>query len=185
MKYWYDCEFLENGKTIRMISIGMVDQSGREYYAENRLAPWTEIADHKWLMKNVVPSLSEAAKELLPRAGGRRWKYPTQQTGSAVKDPIVIANDLRDFVGNDPCPEFWAYYAAYDHICLCQLYGRMLDLPKNFPMMTMDIKQKQKMMWREIELPVQESGHHNALADARWHKLAFEFLDNLNPVVEL
>src|SRR4051812_11038169 len=33
MKYFYDTEFLEDGQTIELISIGIVAEDGREYYA--------------------------------------------------------------------------------------------------------------------------------------------------------
>lgn len=32
-RYDYDCEFLEDGKTIALISIGIVADDGRTYYA--------------------------------------------------------------------------------------------------------------------------------------------------------
>ena len=33
MRYFYDTEFLEDGETIDLISIGIVAEDGREYYA--------------------------------------------------------------------------------------------------------------------------------------------------------
>ena len=61
MKFWYDCEFLEDGKTIEPISIGIVCEDGREYYAvfdEIATDPLNKrICEHKWLMENVVPHL--------------------------------------------------------------------------------------------------------------------------------
>ncbi|MGH3782429.1 MAG: polyadenylate-specific 3'-exoribonuclease AS, partial [Pseudonocardiaceae bacterium] len=33
MRFFYDCEFIEDGVTIELISIGVVDEQGREYYA--------------------------------------------------------------------------------------------------------------------------------------------------------
>ena len=33
MKYFYDTEFIEDGSTIELISIGVVAEDGREYYA--------------------------------------------------------------------------------------------------------------------------------------------------------
>ena len=35
MKYFLDTEFIEDGKTIDLISIGIVAEDGREYYAIN------------------------------------------------------------------------------------------------------------------------------------------------------
>lgn len=57
MNIYYDTEFLEDGATISLISIGMVAEDGREYYAINHDAPWERISKHTWLMSNVVPGL--------------------------------------------------------------------------------------------------------------------------------
>ena len=32
-RYFYDCEFIEDGQIIDLISIGVVDEQGREFYA--------------------------------------------------------------------------------------------------------------------------------------------------------
>lgn len=51
----------------------------------------------------------------------------------------------------------------------------MIDLPKGFPMYCRDIKQ-----WADDlgnpKLPEQASTEHNALADARWNREAWQFL---------
>lgn len=49
---------------------------------------------------------------------------------------------LGDFYPNDiPKPEFYAYYADYDWVAFCWLFGKMIDLPKGFPMYCKDLKQ--------------------------------------------
>ena len=75
-------------------------------------------------------------------------------------------------------PEIWAYYASYDHVVFCQLFGTMMDLPNGFPMYTKDIKQLCDDLGNP-ELPKQESGEHNALADARHNQVMHQFLMNL------
>lgn len=35
MKYFFDTEFIEDGKTIELLSIGIVSEDGREFYAES------------------------------------------------------------------------------------------------------------------------------------------------------
>lgn len=37
-RYFYDTEFIEDGKTIDLISIGVVCEDGREFYAESQEA---------------------------------------------------------------------------------------------------------------------------------------------------
>src|SRR5947207_8870203 len=32
-RYFYDCEFIEDGRLVDLVSIGVVDEKGREFYA--------------------------------------------------------------------------------------------------------------------------------------------------------
>lgn len=150
MKYWFDTEFYEDGKTIELISIGVVSEDGREYYAETgdsqRLAKRSP-----WLQQNVLPHLVGS---------------PRLQRG-------LIAADLIEFMGENP--EIWAYYADYDWVVLCRLYGRMIDLPKGWPMFCRDIKQL-AISLGDPKLPEQIGEKHHALSDAAWAKDAWEFL---------
>lgn len=41
----------------------------------------------------------------------------------------------------DVTPTFYAYYADYDWVAFCWLFGNMMDLPKGFPMYCNDLKQ--------------------------------------------
>ena len=68
MRIFYDCEFLEDGKTIDLISIGLIAEAGDEYYAVNSDMPIERIESHGWLMKNVVPHIpGQFAREILRR----------------------------------------------------------------------------------------------------------------------
>ncbi|MFD9632842.1 3'-5' exoribonuclease domain-containing protein [Streptomyces violascens] len=171
----FDLEFLEDGRTIELISIGMVCDDGREYYAVNRDMPVRKIRKHEWLMTNVVPSL--------PRAHGdrrltmpKRWLF--DYVSPLVKHRSQIADEVMDFIrAAGPDIELWANYGAYDHVCLAQLWGRMIDLPEGVPMFTHDIQQeraRQGLAWDD--LPKQESGEHNALADARHNQTVRRWL---------
>src|SRR5690606_11798062 len=88
-----------------------------------------------------------------------------------------ISADVRRFCSPElhGKPEFWGYYADYDWVVFCQLFGRMMDLPKGFPMYCRDIKQLCDELGNP-KLPEQSSIEHHALADARWNKEAWEFL---------
>lgn len=158
-RIFYDCEFRENGRTIDLISIGMVAEDGREYYAVVADAPWKRIREHEWLMANVVP--------YLPRD-------PESPQAKLRKD---IAREVAEFLlAGDGKPELWAYYGAYDHVVLCQLFGAMIDLPSGVPMWTNDLKQEAARLGNP-ELPKQSGVEHNALADARWVREATQFLE--------
>lgn len=159
MRYYYDCEFIEDGLTIDLISIGMVAEDGREYYRVCCEADLTKASG--WVKENVIPFLYAAKFDVL--------SVPKR----------VIAYDLKGFCDPEKYgkPELWAYYADYDHVALCQLFGTMMDLPKGWPMYTRDIKQFCDAIGNPT-LPDQGKDKHNALEDARWNKKAYEFLIN-------
>ncbi|WP_228981426.1 3'-5' exoribonuclease [Streptomyces sp. DH12] len=175
-RVFYDCEFLEDGRTIDLISIGMVrENDGAELYLVNRDMPIRKIRKHPWLMKNVVPGL--------PRAHGDRilhmpksWLF--DYAHPAVQPRDVIASRVRRFITDTPDPQLWAWYGAYDHVVLAQLFGRMIDLPTGIPMWTNDLRQEAERLGNP-QLPEQPDGLHNALADARHNLARARFLDQL------
>jgi hypothetical protein len=186
MRIFYDTEFLESGpaEPVRLISIGMVRDDGREYYAVSDEATKRPLAGmirkNDWLMANVVPAL--------PKAHGdwnlyqpRRWLF--NYSDPCVKPRPVIANEVREFIlGSDPSGavphvELWADWAAYDHVALCQLWGRMIDLPDGIPMWTHDLRQELERSGGEKQVPSMPGIRaHNALDDAREVKFRYEWL---------
>ncbi|MCK9930006.1 3'-5' exoribonuclease [Frankia sp. Mgl5] len=161
MRIFYDTEFLERGPKhpIDLISIGMVREDGAEYYAISSEFDATAVRAHPWLRENV-------------------WPYLPQLNNGAldvrhidVKPRHVIAAEVASFVREKPRPELWAYYGAYDHVALCQLFGRMADLPDGFPMWTNDLMQEiTRLGIARDELPEQGQNLHKAIDDARWNR---------------
>lgn len=157
MKYFYDTEFHEDSHTIDLISIGIVAEDGREYYAVNRDADWDRIEKHVWLMANVV--------DQLPDFDVKVWKFKER-----------IREDVAAFFAQDNGVELWAWYSAYDHVALAQLFGTMLDLPEEIPMHTNDVRSLSA--WTGVdELPTQHEGNHDALADARHVQQMFNHIE--------
>jgi hypothetical protein len=175
LKYFIDTEFIENGITIELISIGIVCDDGREYYALNFDCDFSKASD--WVKENVLNQLPELPLPQLYVSETSWKKSPTYKAGWRKKG--AIADEVKAFI-NQPLvikPEFWTYYGAYDHVVLCQLFGTMMDLPAGFPMYTMDLKQWCKQLG-DPELPAQGKGEHSAIQDARWNRDVWHFLDN-------
>lgn len=169
MRIFFDTEFLEDGKTIELISIGMVREDGATYYAVNDDFPMHRVANDKWMCENVIPhlpvrmhpheSLSGHPYHLIFKEPDPAWRLRTE-----------IRDEILDFVG--PNPEFWAWFADYDWVVLCQLFGRMIDLPFGWPMYCRDLKQVAD--WLGVRFAAQEGSPHHALADAQWVKKSYE-----------
>jgi hypothetical protein len=153
MRFWFDTEFIEDGRTIDLMSIGVVSEDGRTYYAETN--DWIPGKASQWVRDNVIPHL---------------------RRGAAIKPRDVIARELVEFMGEKP--EIWAYYADYDWVALCQLFGTMMALPEGWPMYCRDVKQWADMLGNP-RLPKQTSQEHNALADAKWNREAWLSLAGL------
>jgi len=145
-RYFFDCEFIEDGSTIELVSIGMVAEDGREYYAIS-----TEFNPDRagtWVRRNVL--------DKLPSPADKAWRSRSR-----------IRDELHDFLHAAPgAIQLWAWYAAYDHVALAQLWGDMPALPRTIPRFTRELRQH----WEDAGCPeIPESGNdqHNALADAR------------------
>lgn len=148
MKIFFDTEFIEDGKTIDLISIGFVREDGQTLYMESSECDLSK-AD-TWVHNNVISKLDSARGV---------WE------NSFMRDEI--ARKIVEFAGSKP--EFWAYYADYDWVVLCQLYGRMLDIPKGWPHFCLDFKQFLHSHGLNAT-KIEEHEAHNALADALWLK---------------
>jgi hypothetical protein len=151
VRYFYDTEFIEDGRTIELISIGVVAEDGREYYAVS-----TEFDPERagsWVRSHVLPKLPPPASQL--------WRARSQ-----------IRVDLEKFLGvhssqqaNEPI-ELWAWVGAYDHVALCQLWGPMTALPPAIPRFTRELRQ----LWEDRgrpRMPPRPQDVHDALVDAR------------------
>jgi hypothetical protein len=145
MRIFFDTEFQEDGKTIELISIGMVREDGRTYYAES--SEYDLKSATPWLQANVLPYLKNCAR---PRK--------------------MIANQILEFCGDSP--EFWADYASYDWVVLCQLFGLMINIPHGWPSFVFDIQQ----LSNGRLLPDYKGIKHNALNDAIYCKSLYEYL---------
>ena len=255
MKYFLDTEFLEGTQkrmfgetkpTIDLISIGIVCEDGREYYAIskdfNLKEAWNRydiekdfckpqgLGDKKvyWIRENILkPIFIELrAKEVEEYNIAKRinvvldfpvysfcFKEFKRLINKYGKTNKRIAEEIKEFVytksfkdnkGNpiideknwiDGKPEFYGYYSDYDWVVFCWLFGKMIDLPKGFPMYCIDLKQLLDEMPNRITRTVfgyrtvedikndpsypKQINEHNALADARWNKQLYDFLNKL------
>ena len=156
IRFFIDTEFIEDGKTIELLSVGIAAEDGRELYLENSEADLSKAGP--WVVENVIPHLQ--------REEGANFLTRPQMAEAVIR----FCNPSR--FGK---PQFWGYYADYDWVVLCQLFGTMMDLPEGWPMYCRDIKQFADSIGNPT-LPLQTSTEHHALADALWNRKAYDFL---------
>lgn len=252
MKYFFDTEFHERIKKpwfgkkyhlMELISIGIIDEDGRTYYAVSSDFDLKAAWKNDWLRENVLRSIYRELRDIQNENPVERMLYGNLWEGFSYKSLKVliswhgkkndqIAAEIFDFVNpdlgfnssgynnsefrdpNHPMslhftkhnvidikehfyaqPEFYAYYADYDWVLLCSLFGSMMQLPPGFPMYCKDLKQykddaaenvvyhyeaktklaKLTVLEAQKEYPLNEA-EHNALADAKWNYDLYTFL---------
>ncbi len=176
MKYFIDTEFSERGPKhpIELISIAIVAEDGREFYAINSV--WYGFLARrrasKWVQENVLSRLPTGADMDVSNGGSPRLAWE----GSRRMSISQIGKEILAFIGNDPEPEFWGYYADYDWVVFCQIFGAMIDLPKGWPMFCMDLKQLCQEKGNPKLPNMSNSIEHHALYDARETKYRYIWL---------
>jgi hypothetical protein len=92
-------------------------------------------------------------------------------------DRATIRERLMKFLTRDrERVELWAWFAAYDHVALAQLWGDMPALPRELPRFTRELRQR----WEDVgkpSLPPPPSDAHDALADARHNLLRWRVIE--------
>ena len=88
-----------------------------------------------WVRRNVL--------DKLPSPADKAWRSRER-----------IRDDLYAFLtepieGRGEQMELWAWYAAYDHVALAQLWGAMPALPREIPRFTKDLRQR----WDDLGRP--------------------------------
>src|SRR5690606_29354154 len=114
MKIYFDTEFLEDGKTIELISIGMVREDGEELYCINKDCDWKRVYNDAWLYEKVVPHLDKPGSESWLSKKDIASKIINFTYWDTPKGPLFVCPKSRPL-------EFWAYYASYDWVVLCQI----------------------------------------------------------------
>jgi hypothetical protein len=174
MKYFFDTEFIESSerKTIDLISIGIVAEDGRKYYAIS--TEFDASFASEWVKENVLSKLPPRAGSFNPAEASPRIASESK----AWKSRATIREEILKFTSQDVSPlEFWAAWAAYDWVVFCWIFGDMINLPDGYPYNCNDIIQwmTQLGLTRDF-LPPHPVDAHNALADAQWVKEAYDAL---------
>jgi hypothetical protein len=222
MKYYLDTEFIEGfhkplfGKKrhfIDLISIGIVAEDGKEIYLISNDYNYNDADD--WVKENVIlPLYLETvhgdARNVFDIHNFHKHYGISNKRICAEIMKFIWADTWDEWIGpsdeffergikygwnTESSIEFYAYFADYDWVVFCSLFGRMINLPFDFPMYCKDLKQmlddKAKLLTpltlaanldiiKKMPLFPKQEKEHTALDDARWNKALHEFILNLN-----
>lgn len=192
MKVFFDTEFTGLHQQTTLISIGMVAEDGRTFYAEFNDYDAGQIDD--WLQKNVIYRL--LFKEP-PEGQQEYWAQsrvkPDVSLHSAWNlqlrgDKADVANSLREWLSQFDSIEIWSDCLAYDWVLFCDLFGGAMRIPENVYYIPFDIctllmaqgvdpdvnREEFAVGW--LDDPGEVPHKHNALWDAKVIKACYSRL---------
>ena len=165
MKIYVDSEFIDDGKTVDLISLAMVAEDGRELYLQS--VEFNEQNASPWVQDNVIDHLVMCpccGHQVNHENGKCRHKHCPWRTRIQIAHEVAMFCDPEKY-GK---PEFIGWCSGYDWVALCQLYGTMMDIPAGWPHYIKDLQFVLDVQGiTDDMLPQQETGLHNALADAK------------------
>lgn len=155
VRYFIDTEFDDDRDWPALISIGLVAEDGREYYAE--LASFDRSGANPWVAEHVVTRLGPVAE---------------------AKAPGVVRDEIGAFFLRG-ATEVWGYVPAYDWVLLHRLFGRWDLVPGNIPFGCFDLRQWRHQLGNPPIPELDPTWAHHALVDARWAASVYQVLDSV------
>ena len=158
----------------------------------------------KWLIKKYGKTNKQIADEIKDFTKVSEKEYPVKcQCQERVT--CYKCEEISEYNSNlDTDIQFYGYYCDYDWVAFCWLFGKMIDLPKYFPMYCIDLKQMLDVKYKDgyyymNYIPVddtypsiiksgridkvekhpdypKQTNEHSAIHDARWNFELYKFL---------
>ncbi|MFC7650021.1 hypothetical protein ACFQX6_64060 [Streptosporangium lutulentum] len=168
------CEFLPSDPTVRgLISIGLTDDAGRDYYAVNNDMDLTAVLD--------VPRMVDDVWPRLPRCAADGYPYLLDRTHPDVKLIKEIRDEVETYFACGPQETHLYAACGGQHICrLHSLWDNDWEaMPPTVPRWFHELRSL-AVQAGDPPLPERPRGEHHALARARYHRTLHEHLLALN-----
>lgn len=164
-----DTEFTGLHQQTSLISLALVDQQGRAFYAE--FTDYARDQADDWIRQNVL----RHSRWLAADPPDSPLLVEERNTTLCCGPSHWIRARLEAWLEPYPRIEIWADCLAYDWVLFCQLFGGALNLPEKIFYMPFDLATLFKLRGldpdtdRETFAALEPDGgpRHNALRDAR------------------
>lgn len=167
-KIFFDTEFTGLHQKTTLISIGLVSETGKTFYAEFSDYDHEQIDD--WLQDNVLSRLTNQGmlhNSFEEKEGNARCFGNTRAIKEYLKSWLLQFEEI----------EMWSDYLSYDWMLFCELFGGALNIPGHIYYIPFDICTIFKQQGRDPDISREQfSGadkspgdvlKHNALWDAQ------------------
>ena len=130
MRVFFDTEFTGLHQKTTLISMGLVAENGREFYAE--FTDYNRTQVDSWLQSNVIDKLFLNAN--FSKGDARKG-----QQFFIKGDNHIVRHWLKIWFNTFDQIEMWSDCLAYDWVLFCDLFGGALSIPKNIYYIPFDL----------------------------------------------
>lgn len=179
MRIYFDTEFTGLHKDTTLVSIGLISENGKTFYAE--LTDYDKTQCDKWITENVIDNLLLTRKK---RSGNNADQ-------DFIGTKRYVSKQLREWLQQFSEVQLVSDVCHYDMVLFIDLFGNAFDLPKHVSPCCYDINQdiakwlkisqskafdlsRERIVSLKGNLP---SGRkHNALYDAKVIKEIYDII---------
>lgn len=163
-KIFFDTEFTGLHQETTLISIGLISECDKTFYAEFNDYDFNQVDD--WLRENVINNL---------QYNGIYQKLDiTKESVSYKSTTENIKVMLTEWLGQFKEVEIWSDCLSYDWVLFNQIFGHAFNIPKNVYYIPFDICTLFQVKGIDPDISretfsemTEESQKHNALWDAK------------------
>ena len=135
-KLFLDTEFTGLHQATTLISLGIVSECGKTFYAEFTDYDRTQLND--WLEENIIPNTWVAVHEPITSmgevVGDSRWADVHVFGSSDYIKPF-----LEEWLSQFEKIVIWSDCLSYDWVLFCNIWGHAFSIPENIYYIAMDI----------------------------------------------
>lgn len=177
-KIFFDTEFTGLHQKTTLISIGLISECGKTFYAELNDFDQSQIDD--WLTENVIVNLEMSfTRPQIVRVKDNDTRY--------FGNTEMLKSELTNWLSQFELVEMWSDCLSYDWVLFNQIFEHAFNIPKNVYYIPFDIctlfyvKGVDPDINREEFSNMKEgSQKHNALWDAKVIRECFVKLQGLS-----
>lgn len=190
-KVFFDSEFTGLHQNTTLISIGLISECGKTFYAE--LTDYDRGQLDEWLQTNVIDKLTLDKKM---DVGVYVGSYDEM---NVLGDTELVQTKLRDWLNQFEKVEIWSDCLSYDWVLFNQIFGHAFKIPSNVYYIPFDIctlfkvkdidpdisresftthfmSENGEYLYFDKSMNIIKPQKHNALWDARVIKMCYEKL---------
>lgn len=181
MKIFFDCEMTGLHKDTTLISIGMIAENGKTFYAE--FEDYNQSQVDEWIELNVL------GRCLFLNKYNKNKIQPSYNLDNVcmVGTKKEVSNILKEWLNQFDKVQLVSDVCHYDMVLFTDLFGSAFDLPANISAYCHDINQDiakfynidsysafDKYREEIIKIDTSKNNKHNALYDAKVIKAIYE-----------